>query len=76
MMPFIYISYSTICCDRLTVLSLLNYWVERPGGLFNMKDKAKWDAYNERKGISKEDAMKAYIEKVDSLCGTSLASKI
>lgn len=40
-----------------------------------MKDKAKWDAYNNRKGMSKDDAMKAYIAKVDSLCGTSYASK-
>lgn len=41
-----------------------------------MSEKAKWDAYNSRKGMSKDDAMKAYIDKVDSLCGTSLASKI
>lgn len=41
-----------------------------------MKGKAKWDAWNNRKGMGKDDAMKAYIEKVDSLCGTSLATKI
>lgn len=40
-----------------------------------MEGKAKWDAYNSRKGMSKEDAMKAYIEKVDGLCGTSFASE-
>lgn len=49
---------------------------ERPGGIFNMQGKAKWDAYNGKKGMSKEDAMKAYIDKVDALCGTSFASQI
>lgn len=49
---------------------------ERPGGLFNMQAKAKWDAYNEKKGMSKENAMKAYIDKVDALCGTSFASQV
>lgn len=47
----------------------------RPGGLLNMSEKAKWDAYNGKKGMSKEDAMKAYIEKVDSLCGTTFGSQ-
>lgn len=47
----------------------------RPGGLFNMAEKAKWDAYSKKKGMSKEDAMKAYIDKVDSLCGTTFASQ-
>lgn len=41
-----------------------------------MKEKAKWDAWNGKKGMSKEDAMLAYINKVDSLCGTSFASKV
>ncbi len=41
-----------------------------------MKEKAKWDAWNSVKGTSKDDAMKAYIAKVDALCGTSLASKV
>jgi diazepam-binding inhibitor (GABA receptor modulator, acyl-CoA-binding protein) len=40
-----------------------------------MKDKAKWDAYNNKKGTSKDDAMKAYIAKVDTLCGTSFSSQ-
>jgi diazepam-binding inhibitor (GABA receptor modulator, acyl-CoA-binding protein) len=47
----------------------------RPG-LFAMKEKAKWDAWNAVKGTSKDDAMKTYVAKVDSLCGTSLSSKI
>lgn len=45
-------------------------------GLFAMKDKAKWDAWNGAKGTSKDDAMRTYVAKVDSLCGTSFASKI
>lgn len=40
-----------------------------------MSEKAKWDAYNGKKGMAQDDAMKAYIEKVDSLCGTSFGSQ-
>ncbi|CAN8070745.1 unnamed protein product [Agarophyton chilense] len=47
----------------------------RPGGLFNLGDKAKWDAWNSRKGMEKDEAMKAYINKVDTLCGTCFASQ-
>lgn len=39
---------------------------ERPG-MLDFKGKAKWDAWNELKGTSKEDAMKAYIDKVEEL---------
>ncbi|XP_045875856.1 acyl-CoA-binding protein [Meles meles] len=39
---------------------------ERPG-LLDLKGKAKWDAWNQLKGTSKEDAMKAYINKVGEL---------
>ncbi|KAM7105334.1 acyl-CoA-binding protein-like [Molossus nigricans] len=35
---------------------------ERPG-MLDLKGKAKWDALNELKGTSKEDAIKAYINK-------------
>lgn len=34
---------------------------------FNLKDNAKWKAWNEIKGISKESAMKNYIKKVKEL---------
>ncbi|XP_053744235.1 acyl-CoA-binding domain-containing protein 7 isoform X1 [Synchiropus splendidus] len=33
---------------------------DRPG-MLDLKGKAKWDAWNSRKGMSKEDAMTAYI---------------
>merc|ERR1711893_385212 len=39
---------------------------DRPG-MFDLKGKAKWDAWNGRKGMSKEDAEKAYIEKANGL---------
>ncbi|CAI5662359.1 acyl-CoA-binding protein homolog isoform X2 [Oreochromis aureus] len=35
---------------------------ERPG-MLDLKGKAKWDAWESRKGMSKEDAMSAYIAK-------------
>lgn len=39
---------------------------ERPGG-FDFKAIAKYDAWAELKGMSADDAMKAYIELVNSL---------
>ncbi|KAM6178303.1 acyl-CoA-binding protein [Rhynchocyon petersi] len=39
---------------------------ERPG-MLDFKGKAKWDAWSELKGISKEEAMKAYVDKVEEL---------
>ncbi|KAJ6665452.1 hypothetical protein lerEdw1_003293 [Lerista edwardsae] len=41
---------------------------ERPG-MLDFKGKAKWDAWNGLKGMSKEDAMKHYIAKVEELKG-------
>ncbi|CAM5088537.1 unnamed protein product [Natator depressus] len=41
---------------------------ERPG-LLDFKGKAKWDAWNALKGIAKEEAMKAYVAKVEELKG-------
>ncbi|XP_058888379.1 acyl-CoA-binding protein-like isoform X2 [Acipenser ruthenus] len=40
----------------------------RPG-MLDFKGKAKWDAWDARKGMGKEDAMKAYIAKVEELKG-------
>jgi acyl-CoA-binding protein len=39
---------------------------DRPGG-FDFKAIAKYDAWASKKGTSKEDAMKAYIELMDKL---------
>ncbi|XP_038645752.1 acyl-CoA-binding protein [Scyliorhinus canicula] len=38
----------------------------RPG-MFDLTGKAKWDAWDGRKGTSKEEAMKMYIAKVQEL---------
>ncbi|XP_009702121.1 PREDICTED: acyl-CoA-binding protein-like [Cariama cristata] len=43
-------------------------YADRPG-MLDFKGKAKWDAWNALKGMSKEDAMKAYIAKVEELKG-------
>jgi diazepam-binding inhibitor (GABA receptor modulating acyl-CoA-binding protein) len=39
----------------------------RPGGLLDFKGKAKWDAWNGRKGISQDKAKEAYIAKAQLL---------
>ena len=41
---------------------------DRPG-MFDLKGKAKWDKWDGRKGMSKEDAEKKYIELVKDLKG-------
>lgn len=38
----------------------------RPG-LLDLKGKAKWDAWNERKGMAQEEAKLAYIARVNQL---------
>ncbi|XP_026866041.2 acyl-CoA-binding protein isoform X1 [Electrophorus electricus] len=40
--------------------------IDRPG-LFDFTGKSKWDAWKGKEGTSKEDAMKAYISKVEEL---------
>lgn len=39
---------------------------DRPG-IFALKDRYKWDAWEKNKGLSKEEAEAKYIELVDSL---------
>ncbi|XP_043965946.1 acyl-CoA-binding protein-like [Gambusia affinis] len=39
---------------------------ERPG-MFDFTGKAKWDAWNPKKGLSKEAAMAGYVELVEKL---------
>ncbi|GAB1609917.1 hypothetical protein Ahia01_001277600, partial [Argonauta hians] len=39
---------------------------ERPG-MIDMKGRAKWDAWNSRKGMAKEEAEKLYIKKYEEL---------
>ena len=42
--------------------------IERPG-MLDPKGKAKWDAWDGRKGMSKEDAEKAYVELIGEILG-------
>lgn len=35
--------------------------------MLDFKGKAKWEAWNGRKGLSADDAMKQYVEKVATL---------
>eukprot|EP00898_Chlorokybus_atmophyticus_P004551 jgi/Chlat1/5097/Chrsp33S05107 len=39
---------------------------QRPG-MFNMRDRAKWDAWNANKGMDKETAKQNYVAKVEQL---------
>ncbi|KAM9782817.1 acyl-CoA-binding domain-containing protein 7 [Neosynchiropus ocellatus] len=41
---------------------------DRPG-MLDLKGKAKWDAWNSRKGMSKDDAMTAYIALAKEIIG-------
>ncbi|XP_034985466.1 acyl-CoA-binding domain-containing protein 7 [Zootoca vivipara] len=43
-----------------------NINIECPG-MLDLKGKAKWEAWNLKKGMSKEDAMKAYISKANEM---------
>ncbi|XP_076009920.1 acyl-CoA-binding domain-containing protein 7 [Genypterus blacodes] len=38
-------------------------------GVLDLKGKAKWEAWNTRKGLSKEDAMSAYIALAKEIIG-------
>ena len=40
----------------------------RPGG-FDFKGRAKWDAWKQRDGLSREEAMRQYVNLVDRLEG-------
>lgn len=41
--------------------------ISKPNGLFNIKDKKKWEAWNKNMGLSKEEAQMNYIKKVQEL---------
>uniref|UniRef100_A0A8C5LJH9 ACB domain-containing protein n=1 Tax=Leptobrachium leishanense TaxID=445787 RepID=A0A8C5LJH9_9ANUR len=55
--------------QRLAAKEPIN--IDSPG-LLDLKGKAKWDARNSKKGLSKEDAMAAYISKVHELIEKNL----
>ncbi|CAD7671197.1 unnamed protein product [Nyctereutes procyonoides] len=58
MMLFIYSHYKQATVGDVNT--------ERPG-LLDLRGKARWDAWKQLKGTSKEDAMKASINKVEDL---------
>uniref|UniRef100_A0A023F947 Putative acyl-coa binding protein n=1 Tax=Triatoma infestans TaxID=30076 RepID=A0A023F947_TRIIF len=39
-------------------------------GMFDFKGKAKWEAWNGKKGVDQSQAKESYIEKVKSLIAT------
>ena len=39
-----------------------------PGIFGGVRERYKWDAWNERKGMSKDDAMQEYIKLVNDHC--------
>ncbi|KAF9167368.1 Acyl-CoA-binding domain-containing protein 1 [Actinomortierella ambigua] len=49
--------------------SVGNNTTARPG-MFDIKGKAKWDAWSEKKDITKEDAEAKYIALVEKLSAT------
>ncbi len=69
------ITGSDLKLDSDTMLSLYGYFkqatvgdcnIDQPG-FFDPKGRAKWDAWTQNKGMSKEHAMKRYIKKVEKL---------
>ncbi len=69
------IKNSNLKLDDETMLSLYGYFkqattgdcnVEQPG-VFDLKGKAKYDAWIQNKGMNKEHAMKRYVKKVEKL---------
>ena len=53
---------------RVYYKSILYSTVAAPG-MLDFTGKAKWNAWNSKKGLSQEDAEKAYIAKVAALKG-------
>lgn len=47
----------------------------RPG-LFNMRERVKWDAWNGLKGKSGDEAMREYVAKVDKMAGSAFSSEV
>ncbi|RIB08040.1 acyl-CoA-binding protein 2, partial [Gigaspora rosea] len=41
---------------------------DRPG-VFNQRDRAKWDAWTSRKGLSQEEAQSQYVELIATYKG-------
>jgi acyl-CoA-binding protein len=55
--------FPVICLHKILTTSS---FTEKPG-MLDLKGKAKWEAWNNKKGLSKEAAMEAYIALVEKL---------
>ena len=61
--------------DNDTMLKLYGYYKQGTSGdcdiaepnFWQLKEKAKWDAWNQHKGVKKTHAMKKYIKLVNEL---------
>jgi len=42
---------------------------KRPGGALDFKGRAKWDAWKQREGLPREEAMRQYVDLVEVLEG-------
>uniref|UniRef100_A0A803KF82 ACB domain-containing protein n=1 Tax=Xenopus tropicalis TaxID=8364 RepID=A0A803KF82_XENTR len=58
-----------ICCNVSVFSSkkMTIFFLADCPGMLDLKAKAKWDAWNLKKGLSKEEAMHAYISKTNEL---------
>lgn len=46
---------------------LTNFLQTDKPGFLDFKGKAKWEAWNAKKGVTKDAAMEAYVQKANSL---------
>lgn len=57
-----------VCLFLLNLkLDCINIFISAKPGMFNFKDKAKWEAWNGKRGLSKDAAKQQYIDKVKEL---------
>lgn len=51
---------------KLILVNLFIFIAERPG-MLDFKGKAKWDAWESKKGMAKDAAMTSYVAKAEEL---------
>jgi acyl-CoA-binding protein len=52
---------SKLMLETSTSVRINSNYIEKPG-MLDLTGKAKWEAWNGKKGVSKQDAMKSYVE--------------
>lgn len=55
------------CSLFMNLCFILFYWLAARPGMLDLKGKAKWDAWNNLKGTSQEEAKEKYIALVQTL---------